>query len=277
MWLEVASDKLASVPGRGKINKRKMEGRIYKDVYTNGYGAVLYKKHAVGSASNNQINPGSYESSQLSDSLSAPSYSERNYTSSTDLCASPYVYGILRGSAQKATNVGIDPLSLRSEDNEACADTPETAEKIVRVEKCRRQALCQKPLTATTDTSHRVKCPEEKWVWQGIKVGRYKLFSKKVPCDGVWWTCDGDPDVCPLIASHVPANEKSWESKYVSPDGSVSQYPPTDDTPDCPDCTSHCSSPCSCSNSGTCNGSVASPPPPHWRDDKKSAKFVFCV
>ena len=34
----------------------------------------------------------------------------------------------------------------------------------------------------------------------------------------------------------------------------------TDGTPNCPDCTSHCSSPCSCSNSGTCNGAVYTPP-----------------
>ena len=32
--------------------------------------------------------------------------------------------------------------------------------------------------------------------------------------------------------------------------------PPTDDTPNCQDCTSHCSSPCSCTNSGTCNGTM---------------------
>ena len=36
----------------------------------------------------------------------------------------------------------------------------------------------------------------------------------------------------------------------------------TDDTPNCSGCTSHCSSPCSCTNSGTCNGTVAAPPPP---------------
>ena len=35
-----------------------------------------------------------------------------------------------------------------------------------------------------------------------------------------------------------------------------------DNTPNCSDCTSHCSSPCSCSNSGTCNGSVYTPPAP---------------
>ena len=30
----------------------------------------------------------------------------------------------------------------------------------------------------------------------------------------------------------------------------------SDDTPNCSDCTSHCSSPCSCTNSGTCGGTV---------------------
>ena len=40
-----------------------------------------------------------------------------------------------------------------------------------------------------------------------------------------------------------------------------SQPPPTDNTPNCQDCTSHCSSPCSCSNSGTCNGTVVDSTP----------------
>ena len=31
---------------------------------------------------------------------------------------------------------------------------------------------------------------------------------------------------------------------------------PTDNTPNCPDCTSHCSSPCGCSTSGTCDGTM---------------------
>ncbi len=42
----------------------------------------------------------------------------------------------------------------------------------------------------------------------------------------------------------------SIESPVVSPT-------PADGTPNCPDCTSHCSSPCSCTNSGTCNGTVS--------------------
>ena len=31
---------------------------------------------------------------------------------------------------------------------------------------------------------------------------------------------------------------------------------PTDNTPNCSDCTTHCNSPCNCTNSGTCNGTV---------------------
>ena len=44
----------------------------------------------------------------------------------------------------------------------------------------------------------------------------------------------------------------------------------TDDTPNCSDCTSHCSSPCSCSNSGTCNGTVSTPSTP------PSSKMITC-
>lgn len=33
-----------------------------------------------------------------------------------------------------------------------------------------------------------------------------------------------------------------------------------DNTPNCQDCTSDCSSPCSCTNSGTCGGTVSTPP-----------------
>lgn len=42
----------------------------------------------------------------------------------------------------------------------------------------------------------------------------------------------------------------------LPPGGGSGSTPPTDNTPNCSDCTSHCSSPCSCSTSGTCNGTV---------------------
>ena len=42
----------------------------------------------------------------------------------------------------------------------------------------------------------------------------------------------------------------------------VSGSSSSDATPNCSDCTSHCSSPCRCTNSGTCNGTVSTPPTP---------------
>ena len=49
-------------------------------------------------------------------------------------------------------------------------------------------------------------------------------------------------------------------SHTVSVSGSSSVS--SDETPNCSDCTSHCSSPRSCSNSGTCNGTVSTPSTP---------------
>ena len=49
-------------------------------------------------------------------------------------------------------------------------------------------------------------------------------------------------------------------SHTVSVSGSSSVS--SDAMPNCQDCTSHCSSPCSCSNSGTCNGTVSTPSTP---------------
>ena len=64
---------------------------------------------------------------------------------------------------------------------------------------------------------------------------------------------DGTPD-CPDCTSHCSSPCSCTNSGTCN--GTV-----TDNTPNCSDCTSHCSSPCSCSNSGTCNGSVSTPPP----------------
>lgn len=53
-----------------------------------------------------------------------------------------------------------------------------------------------------------------------------------------------------------------WPPASNPPQGSTPPSPsPSDETPNCQDCTSHCSSPCSCTNSGTCNGTVATLPP----------------
>ena len=70
----------------------------------------------------------------------------------------------------------------------------------------------------------------------------YTVEFKKSPNDAQ----EGSP--CGLIIT-IPPDGGGSGSNPPPP-------PPTDDTPNCPDCTSHCSSPCSCSNSGTCNGTV---------------------
>ena len=64
-------------------------------------------------------------------------------------------------------------------------------------------------------------------------------------CGEAYYTCEHSS--CPKSNTHG---------------GSQPPPPSTDNTPNCQDCTSHCSSPCSCTNSGTCNGTVTTPPPP---------------
>ena len=69
-------------------------------------------------------------------------------------------------------------------------------------------------------------------------------------CPGYYYSCNGDTSDDCWNASH---HGSGTENPIVSPTPTPT---PTDDTPNCPDCTSHCSSPCSCMNSGTCNGTV---------------------
>lgn len=67
-----------------------------------------------------------------------------------------------------------------------------------------------------------------------VRISVISLFWKRykqVKCESSWWTCDEIADVCPQSAKHVPDSEKSWKSKYVSPDGRVSQYPPSNSSP----------------------------------------------
>ena len=64
--------------------------------------------------------------------------------------------------------------------------------------------------------------------------------------------CDGDDhSVCSGCGNH-----KCTVSDTSSCDAGTCNGIVTDNTPNCPDCTSHCSPPCLCSNSGTCNGTV---------------------
>lgn len=79
-----------------------------------------------------------------------------------------------------------------------------------------------------------------------------------------FWSCE-----IPKHQHRFPSSPSGGGSTPPLPD------PPTDNTPNCQDCTSHCSSPCSCTNSGTCNGTVTTPPsggstPPEDDDSSSS-------
>ena len=85
------------------------------------------------------------------------------------------------------------------------------------------------------NSPHYVKC--EKSV--------YSFWNPNATCGKEYYTCEHS--TCPDGNTH-------WSNVDTSPPQA------TDNTPNCPDCTNHCSSPCRCSNSGTCNGSVYTAP-----------------
>lgn len=84
------------------------------------------------------------------------------------------------------------------------------------------------------NSPHYVKC--EKSV--------YDFWNPNATCGEEYYTCQYS--TCPESSTH-------WSSGSSNPQ-------PTDNTPNCSDCTSDCSSPCGCSISGTCGGTVSSPP-----------------
>jgi len=85
----------------------------------------------------------------------------------------------------------------------------------------------------------------------------YDFWNPNATCDEEYYTCQ---------YSKCPKSNTHWS-------GST---PPqtTDNTPNCQDCTSDCSSPCVCSNSGTCGGTASSPPPSNNPTPKP--KLVDC-
>ena len=112
--------------------------------------------------------------------------------------------------------------------------------------------LSNKNRTAVNDevvtiASHKRKCPK--------RIPSPTLFGslgKTDPCPYYYYQCNSS-NTCPNASNHVSSSSGSTPPEPT---------PPTDNTPNCMDCTSHCSSPCSCTNSGTCNGTVVAPPPP---------------
>lgn len=196
-------------------------GSIYYDKYEKGAAAIMHKKHNVSSASRSAYLP-LYTRNSLSDSLSY-SYSKRNYTSPTGLCADPQVSGSLSGELLKVMGGGagvLDSLSCSLKPNKACATSPESSDTQIAAEICRQKSKCKKPGTATQDDSHQVKCPEQVRVRDdGISFST-ELFGvtkyKKQKCGGSWWTCDNLADKCPLAHNHLKPGEGSWgRSWYV--------------------------------------------------------------
>ena len=81
--------------------------------------------------------------------------------------------------------------------------------------------------------------------------------------NGVTAPCGVDYRNCLFFERDHNEND-IWTFKSAHSDVAESNSPvasptptPTDGTPNCPDCTTHCSSPCLCTNSGTCNGSMS--------------------
>ena len=84
------------------------------------------------------------------------------------------------------------------------------------------------------------------------------LFAGKWQNGATWSTSDAKPDGSWKIKYN---DEILSYPKYPGSGSSTSPSEPSDNTPNCQDCTSDCSSPCSCTNSGTCGGAVTTPPP----------------
>ncbi|MYB92837.1 hypothetical protein F4054_19875 [Candidatus Poribacteria bacterium] len=213
LWLMATGDlDSSSFPGKGNIAAEAgSDGTGAKEkIVTKGDASILYRSHPVGSLAEDEANWNGQTRRSLSRTLSE-SYAN-SASSPTDLCASPEFHGDFSGTLMNFSGSQLLlPLSFKSKANKACADSPDDGKKVIAGEKCKRGSLCGKPGTATAWNSHRVECPEERWIWEGIKVLGRRFFPKKQDCEVVWWTCDNEPDVCGRIASHIKPSEKSWK------------------------------------------------------------------
>ncbi len=133
-------------------------------------------------------------------------------------------------------------------------------------------------------TAHYAKCGTKDDPYNKYLRGCYKVFytcntterarhqpnncglEKWVRKNGVWskTACTSDYRNCTQNmqrhATVLGTNQISMcrPAESSSPVASPTPTPtPADGTPNCPDCTTHCSPPCSCTNSGTCNGTVS--------------------
>ena len=163
IWLMVTGDIDSSpFPGKGNIDTARVENSVNYDEYTSGDATIVYKSHVVSRSYKNQGNPLSGVVVRSLSHSKSESYVDTHPTSPTGLSASPEVYGSLTGTIMNHVgNKSVIPLTFESETNTATGENPDDGSENVVAEKCRRKTLCKKPKTATTDTSHRVECPEE--------------------------------------------------------------------------------------------------------------------
>ena len=231
LWLMATGDIVSSpFPDKGNIAAEAgSDGSGAKQkIVPKGDASILYRSHPVGSMAPDEINFGDSQVQRtLSRSLSE-SYSKRSYSSPTGLCASPEVHGELSGTLMNFSgSQAVSPLSFQSKDNKACADSLDDGTEVIASEKCFRQTLCLKPGTATALYSHRVECDKDRWVDSEGFSDRFKeqlgFKAKKVKekCDGEWWTCDDELDVCDHVAAHIPDSESHLEEKYVDSNGNT--------------------------------------------------------
>ena len=95
------------------------------------------------------------------------------------------------------------------------------------------------------DYDHKVGCTESV----------YSFWNPFAMCRKEYYTCEHSR--CPDSNRHWPSGSSSPPNDGSGGNSGGNNNPtPTDNTPNCQDCTSDCSSPCSCSNSGTCGGTV---------------------
>ncbi|MDE0465967.1 MAG: hypothetical protein OYL97_02830 [Candidatus Poribacteria bacterium] len=237
LWLMATGDLDSSAfPDKGNIaSEAESDGSGAKQkIVTRGDASILYRSHPVGSMAPDEINFGDSQVQRtLSGSLSE-SYSKRSYSSPTGLCASPEFHGDFSGTLMNFVgSQSVLPLSFRSKENKACADSLDDGMEVIAGQKCKRGSACLKPGTATALYSHRVECDKDRWVDSQTFSDRLKeqfgFKTKKVKekCDGVWWTCDDDPkdyktyNICQHVAAHVPDSESHLEEKYVDSNGNT--------------------------------------------------------
>ena len=222
LWLMVSGDiTTSSFPGKGNINKKRIEDSVFYDTHTSGAAKISYTSHPVGSLANFEGDPTQAQTQKsLTRSLSS-SYVDTDPTSPTGLSASPEVYGSLSGTIMNHVgNKSVTPLTFRSEDNPATGDAPDDGGKQIAAEICQRAGNCGKPFTATSSLKHRVDCPDKRY-GTNVLLGAIGIWrQKQEDCTGKIWTC-ANPPVCPFVASHVPASELKLKVKYVDKDGNT--------------------------------------------------------